>query len=313
MLRSLLDRASTQFRYVTYSQVERDCEELARRLADRFGREKLSEYKFAALPRGGYIVLGILSYLLNLRSSQLTGPYPPDVPLVVTDDCAISGRRFLEFLRGSKSREVTFAPLYSHPGLCSAMEAQESRVVACMRSQDLHDYAPDELRDEYPAWRETWMRNSGENCYWVGRPEHICFPWSEPDTKVWNPVSKQVEVGWRIAPPGLCLKNRAAPGVNPGQIQIQPKAKGPLQPTPQVIFGELEGAVVVAHSGTGEAFSLEGSAADMWRSIIRLGDADTIIGDLQGIYEMDEATLKDDLTAFVNDLKRRSILEEMTR
>jgi hypothetical protein len=156
------------------------------------------------------------------------------------------------------------------------------------------------------------MRNSGENCYWVGRPEHICFPWSEPDTKVWNPVTEQVEVSWRIAPPGLCLKNRAAPGVAPGQIQIQPKAKGPLQPTPQVIFGELEGDIVVGHSGTGEAFSLEGSAADIWRSIIRLGDADTIIGDLQGIYEMDEATVRDDLMAFVNDLKRRDILEETT-
>jgi hypothetical protein len=197
MLRDHLDVAKTHFRYVDYAQAEHDCEELARRLLARFGRERLLTCRFTAMPRGGHIVLGLLAYLLDLPRSRLSGLSAPDTPLVIVDDCAISGRRFGQFLRKRKSREVIFTPLYSHPGFRSALEAREPRVSACISARDLHDYAPEELGDKYADWHEKGMK-SETGSYWMGQPEYLCFAWNEPDTKIWYPGAEKIETGWRI-------------------------------------------------------------------------------------------------------------------
>ncbi len=65
-LGSQVAAALSSLRYVSYSRVEEDCWLLADRLVERLGREELSRYRFVALPRGGYVVLGMLSYALEV-------------------------------------------------------------------------------------------------------------------------------------------------------------------------------------------------------------------------------------------------------
>src|SRR5215203_3670477 len=104
-------------RYVSYAQAEEDCERLAARLVKRLGREGVRRSCFTGIPRGGFIVLGMLAYALDLERAQLEPPDSPDRPLVVVDDCAFSGVRFGQFLARCESRRVVFAHLYSHPDL----------------------------------------------------------------------------------------------------------------------------------------------------------------------------------------------------
>ena len=47
-------------RYVSYTQAEEDCERLATLLVERLGRERVSQAHFTGIPRGGFIVLGML-------------------------------------------------------------------------------------------------------------------------------------------------------------------------------------------------------------------------------------------------------------
>ena len=298
-------------RYVSYSQAEEDCERLATLLIERFGRHELSRFRFAAIPRGGLVVLGMLSYMLGLEHAQMSPPHPPDAPLVVVDDCALSGFRFDRFLARSESRQVVFAHLYSHPELREAVEARQPRVIACLGARDLHDHAPESLGAEYPVWREQWLARLGvDSGYWLGKPEHLCFPWNEPDVTVWNPATERIERGWRIVPPDLCLKNRPVTGTELIPVQVQPEGMGPLRPSERVIFGEFEASIVVGNMETKESFTLTGVAADMWKAVVEHGDLDEAAASLSEEYETDQSTLRADLRSFVKDLMGMDLLEQ---
>jgi Coenzyme PQQ synthesis protein D (PqqD) len=302
--------ALAHLRYVSYSRAEEDCELLATRLVERFGREKLRRFCFVAIPRGGFIVLGMLAYALGLEHTQLEPPYPPGAPLVVVDDCALSGYRFGRFVSRWESREVVFAHLYSHPDLRSAIEAREPRVMGCIAAHDLHDRAPALHGERYAAWRERQQAKYGDDAgYWGGLPDHLCFPWNEADVTFWNPVTERFERGWCIVPPEFCLKNRPGPGMEPIPVQVQPEGPGPLRPSARVLFGEHGGNIVVGNMETKASFSLTGVAADMWRAVVERGSVEAAAAALSGEYEVGEGTLRADLRDFVEDLRARDLLE----
>jgi hypothetical protein len=306
-----ITRSLGGLRYVSYAQAEQDCERLAEQLVERFGREELRRFRFTAIPRGGFIVLGMLAYALGLDQSQLEPPRTPGTPLVVVDDCALTGSRFGRFLERCESREVIFAHLYSHPDLRESIEISEPGVLACLAAGDLADHAPERLGAEYDAWRRRCLSRGYGHRYWVGQLDHVAFPWNEPDAAFWNPVTETMERGINLVPPEMCLKNRTIPStesVQP-QVRVQPECPGPLLPSERVIFGDFEGQTVVGDLETGESFSLSGVAADLWRAIVERGSLEDAIDSLASEYDVDTAILRDDLRGFVEDLLLRGLLE----
>lgn len=306
-LRELLLSPHDWVRYVDYDQAERDCGALADRLVDRFGRQELSDFRFEALPRGGHIVLGMLSYVLGLGHRQLDAQVADDGRTVVlVDDCALSGVRFRDVLRHHPAREIVLAPLYAAAPLRAAVEAVEPRVLACVSGRDLRDLAPQRLGAQYPAWRDRWTaRQRGE--YWIGDPEHVCFSWNEPDIVLWNPVTDQAEDAWRVIPPERCLKNRTWPVSSPPRLTVLPVTPGALRPADDVVWAELEGQVVVA-AASGDSVLLGGVAADMWRRLVETGDRTQAWSALTGEYDVDPARLRADLAAFIDGLASRGLL-----
>ena len=209
-----LGRSCALLRYVGYPQAETDCKRLADLLVKRFGRKELARFHFAGIPRGGLVVLGMLACALGLEARQLSPPSAFSAPVVVVDDCALTGARFGRFLeKCRKGRRVIFAHLYSHPQLRRAIEAREQGVLACLSAHDLKDHGARTLgRKQYLAARRRLVARIGGPRYWVGMPDHICFPWGEPDRSFWNPVTRRMEDCWRIVPPERCLKNRLCSG-----------------------------------------------------------------------------------------------------
>ena len=309
-LRWQLEHFLPRLRYISYEQAEAACEQLAGQLVARFDNEVLQRAWFVAVPRGGHLVLGMLAYLLRLKPSQLTLPSSPDALLIVVDDCALTGVRFGHFLEGCGANRVVFAHLYSHPDLREAIEARESQVIACLSGRDLKDYAPKHLQEEYPAWQARWLTRMGESGYWVGQPDHICFPWNEPDITQWNPVTEREERSWYFVPPELCLKNRPGRGVKPAEVQIQAEGKGPLRPSAQVLFTDLGGQIVLGHLETEESFVLDDVAADMWRAVVTHGNENEAVTSLVSDYDVDRATLRADLHAFVAELAASGLLKK---
>jgi hypothetical protein len=306
-LQWLLDRILPRLRYVSYKQAEADCERLASRLRDRFGRQELAQFEYRAIPRGGCIVLGMLAYVLDLTPRQLEAGGASDAPLCLVDDCAISGARFSRHLQHWRERRIVFAHLYSHPELRAEIERQEPAVLACVSAHDLVDHAPEHLGAEYDAWKQRWRERPGAG-YWTGQPDYVCFAWNEPDLVVWNPGEARDEVPWRFLPPRLCLKNRRRPaGV---RVQVQTGGRGPLKPSARALFAELNGRILVADMEAGESFELSSVAGDMWLALMRTGRLEKAEEILLRQYAVSRMELRADLTAFVSDLRRRGLLED---
>jgi hypothetical protein len=292
-----------------------DAEAAAARLADdlkaRHGRADLRRYRFAAVPRGGLIVLGMLAYLLDLPSERLTttsSDLPDDdAPLVLVDDVAISGLRLSQTLAGLPERPTTIATLHAHPDLRAAFMAMHPHVEAFVSAHDLRDHAPTALADGYGAWLERWRGRASPGTAWIGQPDHVVYPWNEPDLGVWNEAAGREEPGWSVVPPESCLKRRGRASV---PVQVMPAAPGPLRPHPEVVTAEAEGGLVVGHLGSGASFLLEASAADIWRALVATGERAAAADRVARVYGVDATPVRADVEAFSADLLGAGLLVE---
>jgi len=311
-LPGILESGLKRLRYVTYEEAERVTRRLAERLESEIGRRELSRCRFAALPRGGLFVLGMLAYVLGLRADQIEASAAEsgaenggsrDGPLVLVDDCAFTGLRFVETVHRTAAPEVVFAHLFSHPDLRNAIERREERVRACIAGEDLTDLAESLLGADLEAWRERWRPRSGDAATWIGLPEHLCFPWNEPDISVWNRAREAEEAPWRLVPPEYCLKNRPLEGSDGARLQEQGRSPGPLQPGDSTLVAALDGedgGVLVADWRTGMAYLFSGVAADAWNALLSEGSIEGATERLQGAWDTDADRLRADV---------RSVLE----
>lgn len=303
-----LGRAKQDLKYVGYGQAEEDAGALADLLKSRLGQSTLSTAQFVAIPRGGLIVLGMLSYHLDLNPHQLRNSGRGAAPLVIVDDCSLSGTRFRESLQQyPNASEVVFAHLYSPPALRRAIEKAEPRVSACLSAHDLHDRAPEIYEDEYPAWRARWEKRSAGQAYWNGLPDRVGFAWSEPDTNLWNGANDRAEQGWRVIPPERCLKNRIA-FENAPPLYMQPESSGPLRPAPGVVFGPVGDHLLIAHPEAAQCFDLQHTARDMWLALVEHGTLETAQQALSKAYEVDGRRLRKDLEQFMHQLLENKLL-----
>lgn len=312
-LESLLPR----FRYVSYGQAEEDCERLADRLVDRFGIEDVRRMRYFAIPRGGFMVLGILAYVLGLRRDRLlqgaeSSGAADGSPLVVVDDCSITGLRFGEIVRAHPGTDLVFAHLYSHPELRAAIRGREPRVVAAVSARDLSDDAPEAMGAGYAAWRDRWSERTGGHTYWLGRPEHLCFPWSEPDFTVWNETEGREEPGWRIVPPEACLRNRFEVVGRRPAVQVQSRSAAAVPLAAGSFHAELDGDVILANVDTREAVRLGGVAGELWTALLRKGGPASAADALANDYDIEAARIAADARALLDNLRERGFLEQPT-
>jgi hypothetical protein len=304
-LRWQLERLERGLRHVDYEQAAEDARRLAGSLLDRLGPDELARAEFRGLPRGGGIVRSLLAYALELRGQGSTAAAERGGPVILVDDCALSGARLRDALRQVHGgRPVVVALLYAPPALRRAIEAAEPAVRFCLAAADLADEAPAVHGQAYAAWRARWQQRSPDG-YWVGLPELISFSWSEPDLSVFNPVTGSVEAGWRLVPPARCLKNRPPAGSSAAPVQVQPQPAAPLRPAPDTVFAEVEGEVVVASVDSARAVTLPGVAGDMWRALIRHGTVGGAADELLRRYEVSAGSLRRDLGNLL-----RQLLEE---
>lgn len=311
-------------RYVSYGGAEEDAARLAEALADRFGRDELRSFRWLGVPRGGLFVLGMLAYALDLPRERLPGGAddgarggsPGEVPgggapLVVVDDVSVSGLRFGEVLASRPEPEVIFAHLYSHPELRAAILEREERVSAAVAAHDLADHAPRLQGEDYAGWRSRWTERTGRGRYWLGCPEHLCFPWSEPDVAGWNPVTGEHAAAWRVVPPRAVLKNRVAVTSRPGGegVQVQPPSRGPLRVAAGTYHGVHDGGVVAASLASGEVVRLEGASAEIWKAVAGEGGLDDAVDALVARYDVDRTTARRDAEELVDALIARGVLD----
>lgn len=287
-------------------------ERLADALEARFGGAELRAFRFAAVPRGGLLVLGMLAYLLDLPHDRLlttagTAGVDDGTPLVLVDDVAVSGLRVSRTLDRMPSERAIVATLHAHPALRTSLAARYPRVEAFVSAYDLRDHAPSTLGAGYAAWQARWTERSGPDVCWIGQPDHVVYPWNEPDVSVWNDVTEREETGWCVVPPARCLKRRRRQRL---EVQTMPLSVGPWRVHPEVVAADVEGLVVVGQLVAGTTFVLDGIGADIWRSLTTTGDLETTTEALLASYDADRSVLTRDVMMFADQMQAAGLLVE---
>jgi hypothetical protein len=319
-LATLLTEALDNHRYVDYIEAERLSECLAEALVQRFSREALRGFRFAAIPRGGHIVLGMLAYALDLDPWQLCDidsalSEGQAAPVVIVDDCAISGIRLQQHLRAAKEQDVVFASLLAPDGFRPALMAREKSVLDCLSAETLEDLGPRRYGEGYAEWqREREFLSQGQGV-WVGVVSYFAFAWSEPQSKYWNADVQRFEPGWRLQPARHCLAHRHRHSASwpLERISCCDAIHEWLRLAERVLWVDIQGQVAVAMmplAGEADAscFRLEGSAAAMWHAAMTCGSPDAAVTTLQRRYAIDRRVLQGDLQEFVSALKARGLV-----
>jgi hypothetical protein len=257
-----------RLKYIDPQAATAVCEKLACHLVQHYGLADLQRFGFTGIPRGGLIVLGTLSYLLNLKSSQLTPPFPEDSPLVVVDDCILSGARVGQFLQQTASSQIILAPLFIHPDCRAGIMSREEKVSACWSGADLIDRGVEIMGANYVRWQQQNLQRLAGTRYWLGLPDYLCFPWNEPDYLLWNAMEQTYQKSWPIVPPELCLKNRSVPKTSHPTVHHQTPFPGVIQPTSNTVFAVLADIVIIGHIATGATYCLRADQARQWRRMM---------------------------------------------
>lgn len=303
VLQALLDHALPRTMVLGYGDVETAVERLAEAIVARFGWFAARRLAYRAIPRGGHVVLGLLSYALGLDQRRLDAtPDPGDVTVFV-DDVALSGRRFAMALASSEAATpVMLFTLFAAPEMREAIE-RHPRVMACLSAYDLRDDARQRRRQQYDAWRERW-RELDPDAFWRGQPQHVCFPWNEPDVAFWNDATGRLEGGWRLVPPELCAKHRGVSSRVEARVQhVLHAPEKPVRLGDDVLAARFDDAVVVARPSWRDALALDGSAADMWEALLDHGTVHGAVEALTRRYDVAEGELAADVQAFVTALE----------
>lgn len=299
--------ALRRLRPVTYRQAEIASEVLADKVRAHLGLRELTRTRFVGLPRGGLIVAGMVAYFLGLDHHQLLAPATPEDVTVVLDDCMLSGTQLRRWIRRyPSSGRVVAAHLHSHPDLRRAVEAAEPNVERCIAAADLTNHAT--ARIDHLEWQSRWRDRTPE-AYWIGDPDHVCYPWNEPDALIWDVAAETARTGWRVVPPSWCIKNRAQRRAGPDDIAVCIAPSGPVRPADDVLWIERDADVLVVAAGSGVSLHLTGVAAAMWRALCRIGDLDDAANTILSEYKGGSAAqVLGDLRKFHSTLSQRALL-----
>jgi hypothetical protein len=304
-LRTLLTELPARLRFLDWGAVEDAVDLLAELLADELGPE-LRGARVVGVPRGGLVVAGLLAVRLGLAADARVRPDAPG-PTVVVDDCILSGSRLRGFLTAQGCPEVVVAALAAHPEARGALRQAVPGVRAVVGAVDLVDHAPALHGDAYPSWWERWRRRHPDDL-WTGHPDLVAFPWNEPDSSFWNPVTGRSEPGWRVLPGSVCLKNRP-PVDGDGAPTVVPHVEGAgfLRPPGRVLAGRAGEEMVVVGADS-RCVRLSGTGADFWEAATTAPSEEAAVHLLRARHAASEETLRADLRTFVAALRERSLL-----
>lgn len=282
---------------------------LAGRLRDEFGTE-LQSFELRPIPRGGLIVAGLLAYALGLDFDPSRSPDGNSGPLLVVDDCAITGNRFARFLAENPGRPVVFAHLCSPEPLRGAIHRSEPRVRDVIAALDLEDRTVALFGDEAENFRSSLRGKLGDQRYWVGNAELPVFPWSAPDLNFWNSVTEQEEWGWtpfggRIPTHSVNIGEPAGIRV---RVLVEPRRMGAFHVPETVLVAEFQERLHGVDLETGDTFEMEGITAELFRGLISGEDPARIADGIADQYEVARERVESDLEDFVDQARRRGIL-----
>lgn len=274
-------------RFVDYQQAEQAAIQLAQTFKSLFSTDELAEFRYLPIPRGGFVVMGMLAYALNLKPEQLlTHPTQTDKTVVIVDDCALSGLRFHGFLEKTTAPHIIFAHLFSAEALRQSILEQENRVTHCIAAHDLAER----------LLSPSTQMPLGSQHYWQGSTEMVAFAWSEPTLLTTQLTTNQIAENWHLISPQACLNNRMTLGISGNSANTST-----IRVPESLLYRWQAEVLLLANSTSGEFYKLENLPAAMWRALTVFGHLDPALNWLQTNFSVSRESLELFLETAVSD------------
>ena len=309
-LPGLLSDAGARLRPLSWADAEAAAAALAAKLRDLLSPDALEFARFLAVPRGGLIAAALVAYALPVSRDRIgvagdeAAVTRQGKPVVLIDDCIISGVRLRQVLQGLDGDEIVVASLYSPPEVRRAVESAEPAVATCVSGADLRDHGGALLGDDYATWKKVWMGRVPER-YAAVLTDLVAFPWSEPEVRMWDDETGSVEAHWSLSPPQLCFRTRVAEPAM--EIQFADERPGIERLADAVVPIDTGDGVFLIDGWRREGVALHDTAAELWREWMS-SDEDVTVRRLLERYDVSEARLRADLARVLEGLRERGIL-----
>jgi hypothetical protein len=245
-----------------------------------------------------------------------------DRPLMIVDDCVLSGLRAREMKQLHDRRRTVLATLVA-PAALSQQALQPETGLECITAVELEDLAPSLYGSRHEEWREHWTQLADDSTIWIGQPEYVSFAWTEPDEAFFNVVTEEIEPGFRLTPAERCLRHRAATGPVdggdaegfPAAVQICVDGPGPVTAPSDVLSARLtNGQVAVARfdqqngQESTSCYILDSTAGEMWGQLLKHGTVEGALEALADQYDVDPERLRHDVRDFERSLVHEGLL-----
>lgn len=296
-------------RYIDYLQAERYCCNLAQKIISYCG-DDLASAVAVGVPRGGIIVLGMLSYALGLGKNQLvhgSPSYRGDNVLVV-DDCCLSGRRFREFVEQLDADRIIFAHLVSGPGVREEILARDPRVKVCLAVEDIE--AVDFASGLNPRKNDLDSDcEHGPAAFRYAAAEPVAFSWGEPQYPIWNASNKAYDEGWFHVTPRLCLESRVTLDFCADTSTTDSGYDVPAD----ALWKKQGEELLVWKRRADKVYRFNHTAADTWFALLMFGRLDAAASYIAKRYGIEVEKAMEDASEAVRDFLERGLLETTPR
>jgi hypothetical protein len=82
-----------------------------------------------------------------------------------------------------------------------------------------------------------------------------------------------------------------------------------VEPADDVIFQALQDEIVLLNMKDQQYFGLDDVGSDMWKLLVEYRDVETVVDRLTAEYDVDRATVKEDLSVLIGNLLAAGLLK----
>ena len=304
----LLRAAGSRLRLLDWSAVEHAVDDLAQRLRDRLGAEGLDGTKIVGVPRGGLIVAALLAYTLGVNREHL-GTCARGDTVILVDDCILSGVRISEAIASCPASTVIVATLFASPEVHRKVEGCDERVLASVAGVDLVDHGADVLGRDYAEWIREWEPRVDQRLH-TALLDLVVFPWNEPEIRLWNAETAEIEPHWWLAPEASCFAHRnETPAIDVHFVDELPGCSRLLDHVVPIYL--RGGAALIDTVGQDSVYMSDSTHAllDAW---LACDDIDEAAHEVAERYEVPEEVVRADLVGLLEDLAERGLVHPST-
>lgn len=294
-----LDTSLQQIQYLDSTQCLDLTKSLAKIIKQTVPENILKNSQVVAIPRGGLFIQAMLSYFLPLKHHQLqyTENDVDTSPLIIVDDCAISGLRLAQQLEKFPNRDIYFFTIASPEKLRDSVKLKEARVLDFKSVVNIKSYS-------------TLKAQNTQQRYWLGQCDAVIFPWSETQRSHFSNGKLSNRPLWKIAPDKLCMSTKAKKQAIKA-TEVKENQSAVLSTPDNILHFTDQGITKILDASTMKHYSLDAIGSDIWQSLLSNSNLDHALAELSATYKVSKTRLNNDMQLLTQKLIDAGLINEL--